>query len=36
MSKVKSYRVECYKTVYAYIYVDATSEEEAIELAQQI
>ena len=36
MSKVKSYKVECYKTVYAYIYVDATSEDEAIELVQEI
>lgn len=36
MNKVKSYRVACYETVHAYIYVDAESEEEALELAQEI
>lgn len=36
MSKAKSYRVACYETVHAYIYVDAESEEEALELAQEI
>ena len=34
--KKNSYKVECYKTVYAYIYVDTTSEDEAIELVQEI
>ena len=36
MNKVKSYRVACYETVHAYIYVDSESEEEALELAQEI
>ena len=36
MSKVKSYRVACYETVHAYIYIDATSEDEALELAEEI
>ena len=36
MSKVKSYRVACYETIQAYIYVDATSEDEALKLAQEI
>ena len=36
MSKVKSYKVSCYETVQAYIYIDATSEDEALELAQEI
>ena len=37
MSKnIKSYRVACYETVHGYIYVDAKSEDEAIELAQEI
>ena len=31
MGKVKSYRVACYETIQAYIYIDATSEDEAIE-----
>ena len=37
MSKKKnSYKVSCYETVHGYIYVDAKSEDEALELAQQI
>ena len=37
MSKKKnSYKVACYETVHGYIYVDATSEDEALELAQEI
>ena len=36
MSKVKSYKVACYETVHAYIYVDAKSEDEALEIAQEI
>ena len=36
MNKVKSYRVACYETVHAYIYIDATSEDEALELAEEI
>ena len=37
MSKKKnSYKVACYETVHGYIYVDAKSEDEALELAQQI
>ena len=36
MSKKNSYKVACYETVHGYIYVDAKSEEEALELAQQI
>jgi len=36
MSKVKSYRVACYETIQAYIYIDAISEDEALELAQEI
>ena len=34
--KIKSYRVACYETVHGYIYVDAKSEDEALELAQEI
>ena len=36
ISKVKSYRVACYEAVHACIYIDAKSEEEALELAQEI
>ena len=36
INKVKSYKVACYETVHAYIYIDATSEDEALELAQEI
>ena len=36
MSKVKSYKVACYETVHAYIYVDAKSEDEALKIAQEI
>ena len=37
MSKnIKSYRVACYETVHGYIYVDAKSEDEALELAQEM
>ena len=36
MSKVKSYKVACYETIQAYIYIDATSEDEALELAEEI
>ena len=35
-SKTKSYKVACYETIQAYIYVDATSEDEALELAEKI
>lgn len=36
MSKVKSYKVACYETVHAYIYVDAKSENEAFKLVEKI
>ena len=36
MPKIKSYKVSCYATVHGYFYVDAKSENEALELAQQI
>ena len=36
MGKVKSYKVACYETIKAYIYIDATSEDEALELAEEI
>ena len=36
MSKIKSYKVSCYETVHAYFYVNATSEDEALELAEEI
>ena len=36
MSEIKSYKVACYETVHACIYVDAKSEDEALELAQEI
>ena len=34
--KIKSYKVACYETVHGYINVDAKSEDEALELEQQI
>ena len=36
ISKVKYYRAAYYKTVHARTYIDAKSEEEALELAQEI
>ena len=33
---MNKYKVACYETVHAYIYVDAESEEEAFELAEKI
>lgn len=36
MNKTKSYKVSCYETVHACIYVDAKSDDEALELAKQI
>lgn len=34
--KIKSYKVACYEIVHTYIYVDAKSKDEALELAQEI
>lgn len=34
--KLKSYKVGCYETIHAYIYVNAKSEKEALEKAHTI
>ena len=36
MPKINSYKVSCYETVHGSFYVDAKSEDEALELAQEI
>jgi len=36
MPEEKKYKVSCYETVHAYFYVDAKSEEEALEKAEKI
>ena len=36
MSKAERYKVSCYETVHAYFYVNAESEDKALELAKKI